>query len=57
MKPHKNICPRMTATCACPRCLLKAFLILQKTTPTKQREAAFRWNILDTGVRLQCDAA
>lgn len=57
MKPHKNICPRMTATCACPRCLLKAFLILQKTTPTKQREAAFRWNILDTGVRLPCDAA
>lgn len=57
MKPHKNICPRMTATCACPRCLLKAFLILQKTTLAKQREAAFSWNILDTGVRLQCDAA
>ena len=57
MKPYNNICPRMMATCACPRCLLKAFLILQKTILAKQRETVFSWNIVDTGVRLPCDAA
>ena len=30
MKPHKNICPRMMATCVCPRCLLKAILIRKR---------------------------
>ena len=57
MKPYNNICPRMMATCACPRCLLKAFLILQKTILAKQRETVFSWNIVDTGVCLPCDAA
>ena len=38
-------------------CLLKAFLILQKTTLAKQREAVLIWNIVGTGARLPCDAA
>lgn len=51
MKPHKNICPRMMATCAFPRCLLKAFSVLQKRTLAKQKEADLIWNTGDTGAR------